>query len=197
MLNIAPDDVHRFPAPRLHNREQPNTVGHEILRGPDPHRVAGEALNDMGIEPGGVSSAFDDTIDRVGMQGVRAYAVARDFAEQPILLDRSSIEPRAEDFDGRRREIAVAAVAEGVVLGPPDEDRHRAVFKRGKIFQTKRHQFSAPAERVVADRNEGMVAKTEKAVGAGPKKPVTQVSCQPVGLLLSPRFRSERTAHCD
>jgi hypothetical protein len=66
-------------------------------RGPDPHRVAGEALNDMGIEPGGVSSAFDDTIDRVGMQGVRAYAVARDSAEQLIVLDRSSIEPRVED----------------------------------------------------------------------------------------------------
>jgi hypothetical protein len=28
MLNISPDDVHRFPAARLHNREQPDAVGH-------------------------------------------------------------------------------------------------------------------------------------------------------------------------
>jgi hypothetical protein len=51
------------------------------------------------------------------MQGVRSYVVANDLAKQPILLDRSRIEPRPEDFDG-----PVAAVPEGVVLGPPDEN---------------------------------------------------------------------------
>jgi hypothetical protein len=54
MFDISPDDVHRFPAARLHDREQPNAVGHQILRSPDSHRMAGKILNNTWVEPPGV-----------------------------------------------------------------------------------------------------------------------------------------------
>jgi hypothetical protein len=157
--------------------------------------MAGKSLNNIRVEPRRVSGTFDDAIDCVGMKWIWSDAIAYDFTKQPIFLDRSRIEPRLEDFDSRRREIAISAVAEGIVLGPPDQDRHGAIFKRSEVFEAKRNQFRPPAQGVVAYRDKGTVAQAKEAVGAGGKKLVAQFSRQPLRLLLSPRFGSERAAH--
>ena len=40
-----------FQPPACMDREQPNAVGHQILRSPDSHRMAGKILNNTWVEP--------------------------------------------------------------------------------------------------------------------------------------------------
>src|SRR5208283_1174806 len=94
-------------------------------------------------------------------------------------VDLSAAQPRAQMFQRFGRNIPEPSISEWVVLRTPYQDLRRAGRRFHQILNTKRDQFGASAERVIAKRNHCPVPLSCERLGARGDQPVAQILGQP------------------
>lgn len=116
------------------------------------------------------------------MQRVRAGAVPENATEYPAFMDVCSFESCVEQGSASLGDIALAAIAEGVILGAADEGRHAAVGKAFQVFEAEGDQLRSAAEGVVTDRNQRSVSLASEVIWTRFQESIAQVGGEAEGL---------------
>jgi hypothetical protein len=164
-LGVAGDHLRRPPPPRLHDRDDVEAGGDEVLSHPDATRVTRDALGVDAVPsqrrrraPG---QLLQDRADARGVQPRPDLARHVHRSEERAVRDAGDAEPGAHRRVGPGPEVQRPTPPLCVRLRRRDADRRPTVARRHQVADAQRDELAAPREEVTRDQQQRAVAAVD------------------------------------